>query len=40
MIGTPGQTLESVIDSAKKIASLGAEHISCYLLKIEEGNAI
>ena len=37
MIGTPGQTLESVIDSAKKIASLGAEHISCYLLKIEEG---
>ncbi len=37
MIGTPKQTLQSLIRSANDIASLGVSHISCYMLKIEEG---
>ncbi len=37
MIGTPQQTIDSVIRSARDIASLGVNHISCYMLKIEEG---
>lgn len=37
MIGTPGQTISTVIDSADKIISLGVSHVSCYMLKIEEG---
>lgn len=37
MIGTPAQTIDSLITSAHDIASLGASHISCYMLKIEEG---
>lgn len=37
MIGTPRQTAESLLESAKKIASLPVTHISAYMLKIEEG---
>lgn len=39
MIGTPGQTVASLLDSAEKIAALGANHISCYMLKIEKGTS-
>lgn len=37
MIGTPAQTLDSLLASARDIASLGASHISAYMLKIEDG---
>lgn len=37
MIGTPRQTMQSLINSARDIASLGVSHISSYMLKIEEG---
>lgn len=37
MIGTPAQTVDSLLASASDIAALGANHISCYMLKIEEG---
>ena len=37
MIGTPAQTVDSLLASARDIAALGANHISCYMLKIEEG---
>lgn len=39
MIGTPGQTVASILDSSDKIAELGVTHISCYMLKIEKGTA-
>ena len=37
MIATPAQTLDSLLTSARDIASLGASHISAYMLYIEEG---
>lgn len=37
MIGTPRQTMESLLCSARTIASLPVNHISAYMLKIEEG---
>ena len=37
MLGTPLQTLDSVVYSAGRIAELEVGHISCYMLKIEEG---
>ncbi len=37
MIGTPAQTIDSLLASTHDIASLGASHISSYMLKIEEG---
>ncbi|NLZ45446.1 MAG: radical SAM family heme chaperone HemW [Clostridiales bacterium] len=37
MIGTPRQTLESLLDSARELARLPINHISAYMLKIEEG---
>lgn len=36
MLGIPYQTEESLLKSADFCASLGAKHISCYMLKIEE----
>lgn len=37
MIGTPRQTMESLMGSVRKIACLPINHISAYMLKIEEG---
>lgn len=37
MLGTPGQTKDSLRASLDFLAGLGAEHVSAYLLKIEEG---
>ncbi len=37
MIGTPKQTLQSLMNSVRDITSLGVTHISCYMLKIEDG---
>lgn len=37
MMGTPRQTMESLLDSARKIAALPISHISAYMLKIEKG---
>lgn len=37
MIGTPRQTVTSLLDSVRDISSLGVSHISSYMLKIEEG---
>lgn len=37
MIGTPRQTMESLLTSARTIASLPVNHISAYMLKIEDG---
>lgn len=39
MIGTPKQTLTSLDRSIDSLASLGIQHISAYMLKIEEGTA-
>lgn len=39
MIGTPLQTIESLCGSVSDICSLGVKHISCYMLKIEQGTA-
>lgn len=39
MIGTPNQTLESLKASIRRLASLQIQHISAYMLKIEEGTA-
>lgn len=39
MIGTPNQTMASLNTSCKELAALGIPHISCYMLKIEEGTA-
>lgn len=39
MIGTPNQTEESLIRSVRALCSLNIKHISCYMLKIEEGTA-
>ena len=40
MIGIPYQTKESLIESARFCAALGAKHISAYMLKIEEGTPL
>ncbi len=37
MIGTPFQTVESLLDSCWQLTSIGIPHISCYMLKIEDG---
>lgn len=37
MLGLPGQSAEDVLFSASFAASLGASHISAYILKVEEG---
>ncbi len=37
MLGTPGQTQQSALASVDFCAGLGVEHISAYLLKVEEG---
>ena len=37
MLGTPGQTVESALQSVDFCAGLGVEHISAYLLKVEPG---
>ncbi len=39
MIGTPNQTVDSLSRSVRNIVSLGVTHMSCYMLKIEEGTA-
>ncbi len=39
MIGTPNQTLASLKESIHRLASLKIQHISAYMLKIEEGTA-
>lgn len=39
MLGTPNQTLKSLTKSIHSLASLGIQHISAYMLKIEEGTA-
>jgi len=37
MLGTPGQTVASALQSVDFCADLGVEHISAYLLKVESG---
>lgn len=37
MIGTPRQTVESLLTSARTLCDLPINHISAYMLKIEEG---
>lgn len=37
MLGIPGQTEESLIESVRFCASAGAKHVSTYILKLEEG---
>lgn len=37
MIATPGQTVDSLLESAHFCIESGAKHISTYILKIEEG---
>lgn len=39
MSALPGQTLKQWVDALKKIAHLGAEHISAYSLILEEGTS-
>ncbi len=39
MIGTKGQTSQSLADTLSKLTSLPVQHISAYMLKIEEGTA-
>lgn len=40
MLGLPNQSLEEAINTAKKIARLSPEHISCYMLILEEKTAL
>lgn len=40
MLGVPYQTEESLLESIDFCASLGVEHISVYMLKIEEGTPL
>ena len=37
MLGIPGQTLKSARESAESLCGLGIDHLSAYMLKIEEG---
>ena len=37
MLGTSGQTIESLKYTLEKCVELNPEHLSCYMLKIEEG---
>lgn len=39
MLATPGQTVESIRQSANFAAGLGVQHVSAYLLKVEPGTA-
>ena len=39
MLGTPLQTMDSLLLSIDRITALQVPHISCYMLKIEEGTA-
>ncbi|MCD8005879.1 MAG: radical SAM family heme chaperone HemW [Oscillospiraceae bacterium] len=36
MIGTPYQTISSLLESCWQLTSIGIPHISCYMLKIED----
>jgi len=38
--GIPGQTLDSWTDTLRQATNLGAEHLSCYALSLEEGTAL
>jgi oxygen-independent coproporphyrinogen-3 oxidase len=38
--GLPGQTAESWRDSLKQLAALGPEHVSIYLLEVDEGSRL
>lgn len=40
MLGIPYQTEESLVRSIDFCSSLGVQHISCYMLKIEEGTPL
>ncbi|MBR3610985.1 MAG: radical SAM family heme chaperone HemW [Oscillospiraceae bacterium] len=40
MLGIPYQTEESLLKSIEFCSSLGVSHISCYMLKIEEGTPL
>lgn len=40
MLGLPGQTLADVEESVRAAVKLGAEHISCYALILEEGTPL
>lgn len=40
MLGLPNQSPEEAINTAKKIARLSPEHISCYMLILEEKTAL
>ena len=37
IFGIPGQTFKDWVETLEKVVDLGAAHISCYSLKIEEG---
>lgn len=37
MIGTPYQTISSLLESCQRLTNIGIPHISCYMLKIEDG---
>lgn len=37
MLGIPGQTAQSLQTTLERVTALEPEHLSCYLLKIEEG---
>ena len=39
MIGIKGQTCEKLADTVSKLSSLGASHISAYMIKVEQGTA-
>lgn len=39
MLATPGQTMESALDSVKFCAELKVPHVSAYLLKVEPGTS-
>ena len=40
MLGLPNQSIEESVDTAKKIIELSPEHISCYMLILEEKTAL
>lgn len=40
MLGIPHQTIKSLEDSLKFALSLGVNHISCYILKLEQGTPL
>lgn len=40
IIGAKGQDEESFLQSVKKLVDLGVEHLSCYMLQVEEGTPL